>query len=856
MSRRSVGGRILASSFLLAANLTMSSCASDGGPSEPGSTTGAIEVTTSTSGIDGPTAYVVVVDGAAPRAVAATGTTLLSGIAAGPHTVELAEVPSNCSVSGTNPRSVTVVVDRAHVLIFDVACTELTGQLVVSAVSTGEEIDPEGYTVDVPGEFDLPIGVDGTIARTLGIGDFQVQLVDVAENCMVTGANPRNVTIEADAQTSTTFEVACEAYTGAIEVVTETVGADPDDEYTIALDDLANSTVGATDTMVLNGVPKGAHVLTLGGIAANCSTTAENPLATPVTAGDTSRVEFPVSCVPLVGDLRITANTTGTPVDPDGYLVSVDSGPATALGVNGDTVTLADVSAGSRSVRLDGIASGCIATSPNPLTVVVPFGEEVSATFDVECTEVPGAIRLRTSSSGYDGDPDGYTVSLDGSSPAMIGPNERRLFEDLAAGAHVFELADVAANCAVQGDNPRTVEAVGGDTVDVTMDVVCEEIPNESPIVTISAPDTTRSLPPLSVAPGMPVTFTGAAADPEDGSLGGGSLAWTSNIDGELGSGEMITTSSLSTGLHTVTLSALDSEGGVGSATVLVIVTEAPAPGFQITLRLAEGVTLTPTQRTAIEQAVARLESIITGDVMDVTIELPGFSCSAQIPPTDETVDDLLVYLAIEPIDGPGGILGAAGPCGIRGGSGIPYIGGMRFDADDLATIVEPQGLLDELLLHETMHTMGFGTVWDLLGYLEDPSVGNPGADTYFDGPAAIARFLQSGGDDYAAGNIVPVENDTDVYGPGSLDGHWRESVFVSEIMSPSVNFGTNPLSAVTIGQFEDLGYAVDYAAADPFSPALALRALVAGPTLRLGGDLFRGPLWVARTGGGAVRIR
>lgn len=856
MSRRSVDGRTLGSSLLLAASLFVLSCSSDGGPAGLESRTGSIDVVTSTSGMDGPTAYVVVVDGGTPGAVVATGTTRLSGVEAGSHVIELAEIPSNCSVSGTNPRSVTVVADRTNVLIFDVACTELTGQLVVSTMTTGEEIDPEGYTVDVPGRFDLPIGVDGTISRTLHIGDYQVRLVDVADNCMVTGANPRTVTIEADTQTSSTFAVACEAYTGTIVVATETSGDDPDDEYTIALDDLASSTVAATDTIVLTGVPEGPHVVTLSGIAANCSATVDNPHAASVAAGDTSRVEFPVTCAPAVGEMRITANTTGTPVDPDGYLVVVDDGPATRLGVNGDTVTLADVPTGARAVRLDDIAPGCLATSPNPLAVDVEFGGVATATFDVECTETPGAIELRTSSGGYDGDPDGYTISLDGGPPAPIAPNERRLFEDLAAGAHTFELADVADNCIVQGDNPLTVAAVGGDTIHATMAVECEEIPNEAPAVTISAPDTTRSLAPLNVAPGTPVTFTGAAADPEDGPLSGGSLTWTSNVDGELGSGEMVTTSSLSTGLHTITLSALDSEAGVGSATVLVIVTEAPAPGFQITLRLAEGVTLTPDQRTAIEQAVTRLESIIVADVMDVTIELPGFNCSAQIPPTDETVDDLLVYLAIEPIDGPGGILGAAGPCGIRGGSGIPYIGGMRFDADDLTTIVEPQGLLDELLLHETMHTMGFGTVWDLLGYLEDASVGNPGADTYFDGPAAIARFLEAGGDDYTAGNIVPVENDTDAYGPGSLDGHWRESVFGSEIMSPSVNLGTNPLSAVTIGQFEDLGYAVDYAAADPFSPVLALRALVAGPTLQLGGDLFRGPLWVARAGGGSVRVR
>ena len=62
------------------------------------------------------------------------------------------------------------------------------------------------------------------------------------------------------------------------------------------------------------------------------------------------------------------------------------------------------------------------------------------------------------------------------------------------------------------------------------------------------------------------------------------------------------------------------------------------------------------------------------------------------------------------------------------------------------------------------------------------------------------------------------MENDTDRYGSGVLDLSWRESVFGSELMSTVLDAPDAPLSTVTVASLADLGYEVDYGAAEPYA--------------------------------------
>ena len=161
----------------------------------------------------------------------------------------------------------------------------------------------------------------------------------------------------------------------------------------------------------------------------------------------------------------------------------------------------------------------------------------------------------------------------------------------------------------------------------------------------------------------------------------------------------------------------------------------------------------------------------------------------------------------------------------------------MTFDTSDLGDFTLEA--LQDLYLHEMGHCLGIGTVWKRLGLLKDPSIKYQffiipvevdGADTHFAGASAIEAFNDAGGTNYADGK-VPVENEKG--GPGTRDGHWRQSVFgPHELMegfaSPSAAM-RQPLSAITIQSLSDLGYSVNVTQADAYtlpSPTAAKLAI------------------------------
>lgn len=250
--------------------------------------------------------------------------------------------------------------------------------------------------------------------------------------------------------------------------------------------------------------------------------------------------------------------------------------------------------------------------------------------------------------------------------------------------------------------------------------------------------------------------------------------------------------------------------GGMSTATGTITDDDSAPSNFDIVVVFEGG--LTTTQMAAFTTAEQRLEQIITGDVPDVTV--PGIGL----------VDDIQINARGVAIDGPGGILGQAGPNAIRPGTSLPVTGDMEFDSADLAAL-EASGELGLVILHEMLHVIGIGTIWDLTGNL----TGAGGPDPQFTGAMATAEYNTIFGINAAS---VPVENQG---GPGTADGHFRESVFDNELMTGFLNSGEpNPLSRITVGSLADIGYQVDLNQADMYT-APSLRAnSSSSPKLRM----------------------
>ncbi|MEM8911649.1 MAG: lamin tail domain-containing protein [Planctomycetota bacterium] len=212
--------------------------------------------------------------------------------------------------------------------------------------------------------------------------------------------------------------------------------------------------------------------------------------------------------------------------------------------------------------------------------------------------------------------------------------------------------------------------------------------------------------------------------------------------------------------------------------------------------------TLSESQQSLFELAASRWEQIIVGDVPDVG-----------------SIDDVRIEATAPSIDGVGNILGQAGPTFVRTDSRIPLQGIMQFDAADVAAL-EASGDLSDVILHEMGHVLGLGTIWDDLGLLDDDP-----EDPRFLGEAATAEYNAIFG---LAESSVPVEDDG---GPGTALGHWEEDdlrngsslSFGAELMTGFLNAGVvNPISRITIAQFQDIGYEVEFRTADDFLPSAA----------------------------------
>jgi len=215
-----------------------------------------------------------------------------------------------------------------------------------------------------------------------------------------------------------------------------------------------------------------------------------------------------------------------------------------------------------------------------------------------------------------------------------------------------------------------------------------------------------------------------------------------------------------------------------------------------------------PKNADAYLSARAKWMELIVGDLPSITSDEIGNAddCVNDFP---ANVDDLHICARDAEIDGPGGILGQAGPFWGRnddmtGKLTTVVTGGMEFDIADVEMMVV-DGTWDSVILHEMGHVFGIGTIWGLTGLVND--------NLDYLGEHAISVWVDDWG---CASSAPPVEKDG---GDGTAGGHWDEGCLKTELMTGFAEVaGTDmPVSTLTIASLQDMGYTVDYDAADDY---------------------------------------
>ena len=610
---------------------------------------------------------------------------------------------------------------------------------------------------------------------------------------------------------------------------------DPDgDELTYT----ASTSVASVATASVSG-----SELTVRGIAGGMTTvtvTATDPEGQAATSSFDVRVpnrrprtrrSIPDENLTVGNEVALNASVFFTDLDSDALTFAASSSNAdvvTAI-ASGDAVTVTAVSEGEATVTVT-------ATDPGRLSATQRFAVTVTLIPPNHAPRpngtIPGAYlepgdQATNDVSGFFTDPDGDPLTFEASS------SDDGIVTASTSGDHltVRGITTGKATVTVTATDPGGQSATQRFTVTVTTTP-----PNRAPRPTGRIPDES-----LEIGDEVVTDVSGYFTDPDGDDLTFEASSSDASVATARASGNIVRVTAVSVGTATVTVTATDPGGrsatlstGVGVRDEIIV-----GDGFDISLVFTDAVAAQ--YRPSIEAAASLVMSILAGSELE-DVAINGTRTCREQQVDLGIVDDVVIVVHALEIDGDSSTLATAGACESRASSGKPILGSVRFDEADIDRLLQ-NGELTEIMVHEIIHVLGFGYHWVFLGLLVQDS------DHYFTGPRAIAAFDAAGGSGYTDPK-VPTQ-------PGQ--GHWRESVFGQELMTPRMVKGSpDPLSAITLNALVDMGYAVNLSFADDYAlPQAGFDAAgqAAGRIVDLGDDLDRGPLVLVDSAGRIVRV-
>ena len=189
-----------------------------------------------------------------------------------------------------------------------------TGDIAVTVATTGDQQDPDGYTLSLDGLQGVAIDDNATRTLTVQEGNHTLELAGLAANCALQQEAVQPVQVPAGGSVAVTFTVVCSTTAGGITVVTTTAGdiLDPNG-YAVAVDQGAAQPIDDNASVTVGGLAAGNHTVMLSDVDAHCSVAGDNPRTVSVSAGDVAVVTFAVACAGSVQ--QWTAVTSGTKAD-------------------------------------------------------------------------------------------------------------------------------------------------------------------------------------------------------------------------------------------------------------------------------------------------------------------------------------------------------------------------------------------------------------------------------------------------------------------------------------------------------------------------------------------------------------
>lgn len=295
-----------------------------------------------------------------------------------------------------------------------------TLNITITTSSAPVDLDLDGYTLRVDDGAELRVAVSQPVTNIeLQEGTHIIRLGGLEPNCSSLGGSEASVEIVPSVAATAFFTVSCSANMGSVEVTTITTGVDTDsDGYEVNIAGAATAVLPPNGTYAFDRVRTGQRAVALTGLSTNCEVEGTRLRTVNVTYAAITRVVFPVNCL-QTGRATVNVTTTGSDIDPDGYIIrlaAVVPGYSTVVrvAVNGSGA-FDGLLPGRYEMSISEVTPNCsVVNRVQPVEITA--GNASSARFDVACAPTSRFAIVEGHGSGRDI----YAISLNGSGRVQL----------------------------------------------------------------------------------------------------------------------------------------------------------------------------------------------------------------------------------------------------------------------------------------------------------------------------------------------------------------------------------------------------------------------------------------------------